>query len=331
MLNGIIRSIFVILAVLVGYIYGERSFGATGYPGTLGASVGLCIASVLIACEFAFRHRFTRTLFIFLLGLGGGIALAFLTVSLLRLVVQNATLVSNIDIPLSLGIIYLVIMAVMHNADRFRVVIPFVEFRAKRVDESRVVLDLSALSDARLKYIITTGILGGRFVTHDAVLREAQRLSSSTEVRLQVQGRRAMDMISELRTNPDLILEIDASVIPRAKSPSDHVLEIARLEEARFVIADKDLGVLARAEEVRVIDLSEIGRLLLPKIQIGDALEVVVQKLGEERGQGIGFLDDGSMVIVTGGAEHIGKEVRISVRRLHHTTSGRMLFCDLLT
>ncbi len=332
MLVYFLRVIFVIIATLVGLQYGERIYRAMGWEGSpalLGASVGFGIAITLLACEIAFRRKFTRTLFTLLIGLAGGLLLSYFALIVLDLAIQNRDIKENLDIPMTLLIVYLVVITVLHNADRFRVVIPFVEFRSRRVDETRSILDLSALADARLPAIVSTGLLGYRLATHGSVIRECQRLAAGREMRDQVRGRRALEMIAQLRGSPEVHFEVEVAEIPRAKTPEDHAVEMTRLEEGRLVTTDADLATLAKSEDVRCVDLSEIGNLLSPHIRIGDTIHTFLQKEGEEPEQAVGFLQDGSMVVVENGREHLGSDASCTVLRMHHTTNGRIIFARM--
>jgi len=328
-LVNIVRLTFLLLAVLVGQVYYRNIFAEWEMPSWFGAAMGLGIASTLLAMEVAFRRKFTRVLVTFMVGLAGGLVMSYLVLAVVDVVIQSRDIKHNLDIPLSLITIYLVLMTVLHNADRFRLVIPFVEFRSRRVDAGVTVIDASALGDPRLTSLVSTGLLGHRLVTHATVVRDCQRMTESDDLREQVRGKRAMEVLNELRLGHDLDFEIDASDIPRAESSTDHVMELARLNEGRLLSADSDLVLRAKAEEVRIVDLSDIAKVLTPKIQIGDTLRLRVVKQGEDPGQGVAYLDDGSMVVIEKAGDRVDEEVACTVMRLHHTSNGRMLFAEI--
>jgi uncharacterized protein YacL len=331
LLANIIRLLFLVFAPAVGYIYISRILAAIAWDNAeaLGGGLGLGIASTLLACEIAFRHRFTRTLVTFLIGLTLGMLISLLALEVMHRVIQTPLFRDNLDIPMAMVITYLVIMIVLHNADRFRVVVPFVEFRARRMDELRVVVDLSAFSDARLPAIVSTGLLGYRLATHTTVIRACQRLAESSDIREAVRGQRALEYINELRLSSDLQFELDASEIPRARTPDEHTIEMARLEGARLITADRNVVTIARSEEVRCVNLSEVSKVLAPTLHVGDLIQVFLQRPGEDPRQAVGFLGDGSMVVVEDGRPSLGREIGCTVLRMHHTSNGRMIFAQI--
>lgn len=334
MLIVLVRVVFVVLGTLIGltsgkYFY-EPLFGS-GLPQWFGGAIGFGVAVTLIAAEQAFRRYFTRSLVAFLIGLAGGLALSALLLVVLRLVLQDEELYRNLDMPLTLVCTYLVMITVLHGADRLRVIVPFVEFRAERSEGAGVaVLDPQALGDARVPALLRAGVMPMRLLVHRQALMHWQRRLAEGDAVERARARRALDGIAALRA-PDLPpLDIDETEIPHARDLNDVIIRLARLEGARILAVDRDLVQQARAEGLRVLDLAAIAAAMAPVYAPGTALQVLIERRGEERDQGIGYLDDGAMVVVAGAAERIGKRVTAVVRRLHHTANGRMIFADCL-
>lgn len=328
----LVRVVFVVLAAMVGYTSGRLMFTSlfgAELPPWFGAALGFGIAVTLIAAEQAFRRRFTRSLVAFLVGLAGGLALAALVLLVLRQVLQDEDLYRNLDLPLALGAVYLVLITVLRNADRLRVIVPFVEFRAERVDGGALVLDPQALGDARLPALLRAGLGASRLLLHRSALEDWQRRAAEGDTVERARARRALDGVQRLREPGLPPLEIDETEIPNAADRADLAIRLARLENARLLAVDRDLARRAAAEGLPVVDLAAIAIAMTPDLGPGAALEVLVEKAGEGKDQGVGFLDDGSMVVVAGGGDAIGQRRRVVVRRMHHTANGRMVFADL--
>ncbi|MFW5751564.1 MAG: hypothetical protein ACOCZK_07970 [Planctomycetota bacterium] len=331
LLITLIRIAFVLLAVSVGHVYGSRYYqnaGVIDFPWWHGGMLGFGIAVTLIAAEHAFRRHFTRTLAGFLLGLGLGLLFSLLVIQVLHAVLQNQTLIDNLDIPLALVITYLVLVMVMHNVDRFRIVVPFVEFRSERLELGTAVVDCSALHDGRLLGLQQAGLLDNRLVVPHAVVSRAEALARSANEAERLRGTRALENLAELRDRLDSSLVIDDTDLPTSDQLEDVILTVVRLHSARLVCCDAEISSRARGEGLRVLDLEALARHLAPVLRPGDRVRVPIEKTGENPGQGVGFLDDGSMVVMGRAADAIGESVSGVILRIHHTSNGRMLFAE---
>ncbi len=334
MLILVLRIVFVVLAMLIGMTSGKYLYQTVmdgRLPPWFGVAMGFGIAITLIAAEQAFRRRFARSVVAFLIGLGGGVTLSILLLSVLSLVIQDRDLYNNLDLPVALVTTYLVMITVLRNIDRWRVVIPFVEFRSEQSQGGALVVDADILADTRLPGLLKTGLFAERVMVHRRVLSRIEELSHAGNPAEQARATRALEGLKELRTLTMPRVEIDETEVPNAANLDDLLVRLCRLENARLIAGDRDLQRRAEAEAVPVIDLAALAGLLIPTIKPGEIIQVPIDRPGEGKGQGVGFLQDGSMVIVNGGAEHLGKTVRATVMRTHATANGRMVFTELLT
>lgn len=329
----LVRLVFVLLAAFIGATSGRYFYAplfGSGLPPWFGAAIGFGIAVTLIAAEQGFRRRFTRSLVAFLIGLAAGLTLSYLVLAVLRQVIQDEDVYRNVDLPIALITTYLVLITVLRSADRLRVIVPFVEFRAERVDGGgALVLDPQVLGDARLPALLRAGLSAARLVVHRSVLEHWRRQASDGDAVVRARAKRAIDGIQTLREPGLPLLEIDDTEIPHASDASDIVIRLARLENGRILAVDRELVRRATAEGVVLVDLMALAAAMTPDLGPGASCEVLLEKPGEGKNQAIGHLDDGSLVIVAEGVERIGQRVRVVVRRLHHTANGRMVFADL--
>jgi uncharacterized protein YacL len=333
MLILLVRIVFVTLATLVGLTSGSliyRSALEDTLPAWFGGAMGFGIAITLVACEHAFRRRFTRSLVAFILGLGAGLTLSWILLSVLRLVLQDVNVINNLDLPLALVTTYLVLVLVLRNADHFRVVVPFVEFRAERADAGAVVLDVGALADGRTLALVRARLLPRRLLIHRQVLMACETAAAAPEAAVAARGRRALDGLNDLRAAPGTQVEIDDTEIPNATALHDVLVHLTRLENGRLLATDKDVLAHATAEAIPLIDLAALTSALSPTLRAGDQLSVVIEKRGEASHQGVGHLEDGSLVVVGNAADVIGSRVDCTIVRLHATSNGRMVFAERL-
>lgn len=328
MLVLLLRAIFVILAVLIGVGSGQYFYRDFSLEPWFGGAMGFGVAITLIAAEQGFRRRFTRSLVAFILGLGLGLLMSFLALSVLKLVIQNEDLFNNLDMPLTLVITYLVMITVIRGADRFRVVVPFVEFRSERGDEGAVVLAPEAIGDPRLNGLIASGILSHRLLLHRRVLAQIESEVAGSDPAAAARGKRALAALADLRARNRPEILIDETELPNTPTLGDALVRLCRLENARLVCADDGLLRLAQAEGIAAIDLQALAQAFAQDLKAGDRIRVTIQKPGEGKDQGIGYLDDGSMVVVGRAQDAVGQTIEVTILRLHATANGRMVFAE---
>jgi uncharacterized protein YacL len=199
--------------------------------------------------------------------------------------------------------------------------------RASGAPEKIFVVDTSALIDGRILDLVATGFLSGDLLVHTAVLRELQTIADSSDPRRRARGRRGLDAVGELKRAATVevhLIEDDGG------SDVDAVLvRVARDRGASLVTTDHNLSKVAEAVGVPVPRLNDLAVAFRTPIGIGDQIEVRLIKQGREAGQAVGYLDDGTMVVVEAAGEQIGSDAPIVVRNVITTATGRMVFANL--
>jgi uncharacterized protein YacL len=199
--------------------------------------------------------------------------------------------------------------------------------RASGAPEKIFVVDTSALIDGRILDLVATGFLSGDLLVHTAVLRELQTIADSSDPRRRARGRRGLDAVGELKRAATVevhLIEDDGG------SDVDAVLvRVARERGASLVTTDHNLSKVAEAVGVPVPRLNDLAVAFRMPIGIGDEIEVRLVKQGREAGQAVGYLDDGTMVVVEAAGEQIGSDAPIVVRNVITTATGRMVFANL--
>lgn len=332
MLILLLRVMFIFLAMGAGHNSGHylyRNIFDEGMPWWFGAAMGFSVSITLIAAEQGFRHRFSRSLVAFLVGLGGGLLLSLIVVTVLHVVVQDQNLANNLDAPLSLVTTYLVLVTVLRNLDRWRLVLPFVELRSEHHEGGVLVIDGGMITDGRLPGLLQAGFTAHRVMLHRSCLTRWEKELTAGDAQIAKRAQRALEIVGELRSLTLPVVEVDDSEIPNSDGPSDLLIRLARLENARILTSDRELVRRANAEGVPVIDLHALTQLLAPVVRVGESFPVRITKPGEAKGQGVGQLDDGTLVVVSGAVERIGQDVTVSVLRIHTTANGRVVFAEL--
>jgi uncharacterized protein YacL len=331
MLITFLRILFVSLAVIIGLTSGRQVYSTVwpDSPGWFGGVMGFAIAITLIAAEQAFRARFSRSLVAVLLGVTGGLILSMLVLLVLGMALQNNPLYANLDMPVVLVTTYLVVITVVRNADRLRVIVPFVEFRAERRGGGTLILAADLLGDSRLAGLLRSGLFADRVIVHRRIVAHWESLTSANDPAQAARARRAVEGLSELRSLPGITIDLDDTEIPDPADLIDLAIRLARLETGRVATGDRDTARRATAQGLPVVDLAALTAALSTAVRPGDTVQVLISKNGDSKGQGVGFLDDGSMVIVSGAADRIGQTVSCTVLRLHTTHTGRMVFAEL--
>lgn len=232
--------------------------------------------------------------------------------------------------PLIIGAVlcYLCTSLLLQTRNDFRFLIPFVEF-ARDVRGLRPnVLDTTSIVDGRVADLAEAGIFESRFVVPTFVLDELQAAAESTDRTRRTRGRRGLDVLNRLRGNKAVDIDV---ISPRDEQAEEATLEsrvvaMARQLEGRVVTIDPNVVKLAGVRSVPVINVHDVALALKPTFVPGDALSVRLVKPGEEPDQGVGYLDDGTMVVVENGRGQIGQTVHVHVTSTLQTSAGRLVF-----
>ncbi len=197
---------------------------------------------------------------------------------------------------------------------------------SKRRGAEMKVMDTSAIIDGRVIDICETKFLSGTLVVPRFVLQELHHLADSADSLKRARGRRGLDVLARLQENPDLpvrILDKDIADIPDVDGK---VVRLARDMGAKVITTDFNLNKIAALEGVVCLNVNDLGTALKPVVLPGETMALFVMKEGKEREQGIGYLDDGTMVVIEEGRKFIGKRVEVAVTSILQTSAGRMIF-----
>lgn len=193
------------------------------------------------------------------------------------------------------------------------------------------VLDTSVIIDGRLADIIRTGFVEGRLIVPSFILNELQMIAGSEDELRRARGRRGLSVLETLRGLPNTVVEVMDKFSPEVESAPSTDLKLVRLAKenhAAIITNDNNLQKIAELQGIPVMSVNELATALKPVVLPGEDLLVVIQRAGKEPGQGVGYLEDGTMVVVERGRPHIGSEVRLRVTSILQSPVGKMIFGD---
>lgn len=224
---------------------------------------------------------------------------------------------------------YVSVSFLLQTKDDFRFIIPYVEFSKQMKGGRPLVLDTSVIIDGRIADICDTRIIDTKMIVPQFVLRELQHIADSADKLKRNRGRRGLDMLKRMQTNPKVELQVheaNLAELREIQKVDERLVIFAKAMGARVVTNDYNLNKIAQLQGVEVINLNEIANALKSVALPGEILVVRLVKAGDQIGQGVGYLDDGTMVVVEQGRSAIGQEVPITVTSVLQTNAGRMIF-----
>jgi len=234
----------------------------------------------------------------------------------------------HVQVVLAVVLCYVCISLLIQTKDDFRFIIPYVEFSKEVKGSKPCILDTSVVIDGRIADVMETHLFDGQLIMPKFVISELQGIADSSDRLRRSRGRRGLDILNRLRTNPAIDVQIFDRDLPEfAGQPVDlKLVALAKHLKGKLITNDYNLNKVARLHDVAVINLNDVANALKPVFLPGEHVEVRIIKPGEEPGQGVGYLEDGTMVVVESGRDYINKSIMISVTSVLQTSAGRMVF-----
>ncbi len=314
------RLFMVALLAHAGYFYSP-------FPGNAwaGALLGVLGATGIIVLELNLRgvpaHHLVGAL------VGGVIGL--LGAHLLWGVMSGLDLVAEhfIHVLLIVFLIYMGIVLGARKGEWFEPARIIAAFKDSSSLHQYKVLDTSVIIDGRIADICETGFLDGTLVVPQFVLRELQQVADSSDSLKRNRGRRGLDILQKVQKMSGVHVQIVETDFPEVREVDLKLIELARKLNGKIVTNDFNLNKVAQLRGVAVLNINELANSLKPVVLPGEVLRVFVIKEGKEAGQGVAYLDDGTMVVVDQGKKALGRTIEVTVTSVLQTTAGKMIFC----
>jgi uncharacterized protein YacL len=329
-----IRILFLSLCSLGGYAVSQVRPELTGlaHSGLIGVAIGFGFGGWMIAVDemlkgFSLR-AFSATTFGLLLG------------SVVALLIDRSGLFEgtpeNVRGPIRLGLFlgfgYIgIILAMRSNKEDFSLIIPYVRFAPQNKPDNLLLLDTSVVIDGRIADLIETGFLEGLVVVPRFVLKEIQQIADSTDAIKRARGRRGLEMLNRLQRNTKTEVRIHDGDFPEEKEVDTKLIHLARNLNARLFTNDYNLARIAELQKISCVNLHEVAKCLKVTLLPGETLQLKIVREGKDKGQGIGYLPDGTMVVVNNGQPFIGQQTEVQVQTLLQTGAGIIVFAEVKT
>lgn len=259
-------------------------------------------------------------------GLLVGALLSYLTMLALGPVIDNPWQ-PGVTLLTTVFLTYICISFLIQTKDDFRFIIPYVEFARDLKGGMPLILDSSALIDGRISDLVETHIVDTDLVVPEFVLLEIQDIADSNDKNRRSRGRRGLDVLAKLQENPNVDVRItEDREKPQNMTVDERLVHLAKDLNARIVTNDYNLNKVASVQSIHVINMNDVANSLKPRFVPDDHLRIKIVKRGEAADQGVGYLDDGTMIVCENGADQVGKEIDTLVTKVHQTSAGRIIF-----
>ena len=327
----VLRTIFVLVAAGIGVTLitsdALRAEPWVKWTAFLGC---IALALVVIGLDISVRRKQLDTITAIYFGMIIGLFLTYVLRLALNPLLLNlsADQVTGVQLILAMLLCYTCISVLLQTKNDFRFIIPYVEFAREVKGLKPYILDTSVVIDGRIADVVETEMLDSQLIMPRFVIGELQAIADSNDRLRRSRGRRGLDVLNRLRTNEKVDLEIFDRDLPEFNGhPVDlKLVLLAKHLEGKIVTNDYNLNKVAQLHGVGVLNLNDLANALKPVFLPGESIEVRIVKAGEAHGQGVGYLEDGTMIVVEGGRDQINRDVKVAVTSVLQTSAGRMVF-----
>ncbi len=318
------RVLFVLGSMLIGY-----QTAVSGGSGFIGIVIGGLAAIVMILLEVGLRKVSVSGLSSAVFGLILGLIMAKLVGDAFSLATMDANILSRIRVGLTLIFCYLGMVMALRGKDEFNIIIPYVRLRRQDQSQDIILLDTSVIIDGRIVDICKTRFLGGKVVIPKFVLRELQQIADSTDPIKRQRGRRGLEILNTIQNEPGMDITIHEQDFSETSEVDAKLVLLAKLLEAKILTVDFNLNRVASIQGIKVLNINELANALKPVVFPGEEMHIKLIKEGKEHNQAVGYLDDGTMVVVEDARRLIGQDVKVAVTSVLQTQAGRMIFTKI--
>ncbi len=327
MFQFIIRFLLILACSVSGYFIASKS---AAFPfSLLGLLLGFIVAIFVIQIEQGIRKVAIRVIFGGVIGTIVGLIIAFLFAFGLNFVNigEKQAILPWVYVLLTCTLGYLGLVIGSKKSEEFTLSFGTAK-NIKPVQEYRI-LDTSVIIDGRIADICETGFLEGTLIVPRFVLEELQHIADSADSMKRSRGRRGLDILNRMQKSAGVGIEIVDQDFPKTKGVDAKLIELAKKTEGKIITNDFNLNKVAELQGIKILNVNELANALKPVVLPGEFMVVKIIKEGKEPGQGVAYLDDGTMVIVDNAVKHQGETVEVIVTSVLQTTAGRMIFSEL--
>lgn len=319
----ILRILFVLVCTLTGYSLGG---GDPFYSTLIGGATGLLV----VFFEVFVRNVSLKGLSSATFGVILGLLLAKIFGEFLKLFLLPQEITYNIRLYITFVFVYLGLTLGLKGKNEFHLVIPYVKFKRQELKEEVVIVDTSSIIDGRILDLVKTGFIEVQFNIPRFVLNELHALADSTDHMKRQKGKRGIEILHSLKKEQYIEVVISEEDIKDVKTVDEKLIRLAQITDAKVLTTDYNLNRIAQLQGVRVLNINDLANALKPTFAAGEQFPIKLIKEGKEQNQAIGYLEDGTMVVVENARRLIGKTVNIEVTSVLQSPSGRIVFTKLV-
>ncbi len=323
-----IRIVFITLCAAAGWLvcYSVQEWDEYRI---IGVFVGMLIGVLVVLVDLMLKGFSLRGLSALTFGLAVGSVISYLLGTSPLFIRGDEQIVYLSRLTLFIVVTYVCTVIALRGKDEFNLVIPYVRFVPHEVDSPVVVVDTSALIDGRIARICETGFLSGALIIPRFVLEELQRVADSTELGKQARGRRGLEVLAALRRIKQLDLRIHESEA-KSEEVEAKLVFLAQAMKAKLLTTDYNLAKMAEFHGVPWLNLNALAKSIRRELLVGETIEIDLVKTGREEHQGVGYIEDGSMVVVEEARAMVGSRVTARITSILPSAGGKLIFARLL-
>jgi uncharacterized protein YacL len=324
MINGLLafRIFFIFICSFAGYSLG----GLTPAPyATFGFILGVIIVTFEATARKVSLKGLTSTVFGILLGL----IMARLGTEFLKVFLSseiNNEVSRNINVFITITCVYFGLTLGLKGRSEFSLVIPYMKFKRQDMKEDEILVDTSVIIDGRIQDIVKTGFLEARLIVPRFVLNELRALADSTDHFKRQKGKRGIEILHTLNNEPSVEIEINDEDVEGVGGVDEKLVKLAFNINAKIMTTDYNLNRIAQLQGVKVLNINDLVNALKPNLIAGERFSLKIIKEGKEYNQAVGYLEDGTMVVVENARWLIGKTIDVEVTSILQSPSGRIIF-----
>jgi uncharacterized protein YacL len=322
MVLWLVRIFFIIVSSIIGY-----QIGVNYDNPILGFVLAFGIAGFVAFFEALTRKISLRGLSSAVFGFLLGLLMARILMGVMTLLpINDPILLETLNTVFVILFAYIGLLLGLRGQDEFHLIIPYVRFKRQHQHQDIVLLDTSAIIDGRVIDVIKTGFIEARIFVPRFILKEMQTISDSTDPIKRQRGQRGLEILKTLQSLPEVELKVHEQE-PEGKLDTDaKLVKLAQLLDASVITTDYNLNRVAVLQKVKVLNINELSEALKPVLLPGERIDLKLVKEGKEYNQAIGYLEDGTMVVVENARWLVGKKIKVEVTSVLQNPSGRIIF-----
>ena len=325
---ALIRFSFVVVCIILAYSLGVGSAAFGGSPLIYilgGAGIGISI----VIFEMMARRVSLKGLSAGVFGMILGLILGKLFNSFLIVLNLPQELAADFTAFIYVIFIYLGMTLGLKGKEEFHLIIPYVRFKRQDLGEEEIVVDTSSIIDGRILDIVKTGFIEAKFIVPRIVLNELQALADSSDFLKRQKGKKGIEILHSLRKEQNIEVSIYDEEIEKGLSVDEQLIKLAKLLDSKILTTDYNLNRIAQLQGVKILNINDLSNALKPVLLPGERISIKLIKEGKEYNQAIGYLEDGTMVVVENARRLIGRDVNVEVTSVLQSPSGRIIFTKI--